>query len=118
MTPDEERCRCVTARGAATLEATTARVAMGAVFVASTSILLDEIMFVRLLFHIMSSFDMRDKLVNDPHALLLLLIQRRTLTLPLIELFLHDTTCLRMKMFAQEVAISPTARYIFLSIRI
>ena len=58
MTPDEERCRCVTARGAATLEAATARVAMGAVLVAS--ILLDEIMFiVRLLFHIMSSFNMR-----------------------------------------------------------
>ena len=45
MTPDEDSCRCVTARGAATLEAAMARVAMmGAVLVAS--ILLDEIMLL------------------------------------------------------------------------
>ena len=61
MTPDEESCRCVTARGAATLEAAMqARVAMGAVLVAS--ILLDEIMLLCLSFSIafciMSMFDL------------------------------------------------------------
>ena len=60
MTPDEESCRCVTARGAATLEAAMARVAIGAVLVAS--ILLDEIMLLCLSFSIafciMSMFDL------------------------------------------------------------
>jgi hypothetical protein len=51
MTPDEERWRCVTAGGAATFEATMARVATGVVLVSS---LLDEIMLSsQFFFHIM-----------------------------------------------------------------